>query len=46
MLIFFFESVSFSEQIQRRISLSEIDSYHKLLMKVTTQVATYVTWCF
>ena len=42
----FFQSVSFIEQIWRTISLSEIDSDHRLLINVTTQVTTYVTWCF
>ena len=36
----------FSEQIWQTISLSQIDSDHKLLIKVATQVTTYVTRCF
>ena len=37
----FSQSASFSEQTRRTISLSEIDSDHKLLIKVTAQVTTF-----
>ena len=43
---FFFQRASYSEQLRRKISSSEIDSDHKRLIKVTTQVTTYVTDTF
>ena len=46
LLSFFSQSASFSEQIRETISLSEIDSYHKLLIKVRARVTAYVTWSF
>ena len=43
--IIFFQSASFDEQIRQTISLSEIVSDHKLLIKAITQVNACVTWC-
>ena len=44
--IIFYQSASFNEQIRQKIFFSEIDSDHKLVIKVTTQVTTCVTYCF
>ena len=46
MAIIFSQNASFGEQILRTISLSEIDTVYKLLVKVTTQVTKNVIWCF
>ena len=43
--IMFSQSTLFCEQIRWTIFLSEINSDHKLLTNVTTQVITFVTCC-